>query len=158
MVLHGSGVRKMYKYCPIYVNGALPLIEEGDVFKIALKYEKDDIVNDIVNEPVNAPINGALIKNGPLNGPINDIVNDIVNELVNKPLNDNEISIISLLKMTPGLNANEISEHIKKSIPSVARYIGSLKKKNLVEFRGAPKTGGYYIVAKKEKEDPEKVK
>lgn len=30
----GSRVRKRYKYCPIYVNGALPVIEEGDVFKI----------------------------------------------------------------------------------------------------------------------------
>jgi len=144
----GSGVRKMYKYCPIYVNGALPLIEEGDVFKVTLKYEKDEIVNEGVNEPVNIPINGVLRKNGP----VNDRVNDRVNELVNKPLNDNEISIISLLKITPGLNANEISEHIKKSIPSVARYISSLKKRELIEFRGAAKTGGYYIITEKKEE------
>ncbi|MBP1631577.1 MAG: ArsR family transcriptional regulator [Bacteroidetes bacterium] len=138
----------MYKYCPIYVNGALPLIEEGDVFKVTLKYEKDEIVNEGVNEPVNIPINGVLRKNGP----VNDRVNDRVNELVNKPLNDNEISIISLLKITPGLNANEISEHIKKSIPSVARYISSLKKRELIEFRGAAKTGGYYIITEKKEE------
>ena len=37
----GSGVRKMYKYCPIYVDGALPVIEEGDIFKLTINYEKD---------------------------------------------------------------------------------------------------------------------
>lgn len=37
----GSGVRKMYKYCPIYVKGALPVIEEGDVFKLIIPYEKE---------------------------------------------------------------------------------------------------------------------
>ena len=146
----------MYKYCPIYINDALPVIEEGDVFKITIKYEAGEPVNDIVNGPINKPINEPLrtndLVNGPINGPINDRVNDRVNELVSKPLNDNEISIISLLKITPGLNANEISEHIKKSIPSVARYISSLKKRELIEFRGATKTGGYYIITEKKEE------
>ena len=32
----GSGIRKMYKYCPIYVKDALPVIEEGDVFKLTI--------------------------------------------------------------------------------------------------------------------------
>ncbi|WP_321518998.1 ATP-binding protein [uncultured Bacteroides sp.] len=114
----GSGVCKMYKYCPIYVNGALPVIEEGDVFKITLKYEKEEIVN----------------------------------EGVNKPLSENEVSIISLLKINPGLKANEISTHIDKSLVSVERYVTSLKKKNLIEFRDAPKTGGYYIKTEKKEE------
>lgn len=35
----GSGVRKMFKYCPLYINNSLPLIQEGDVFKITIKYE-----------------------------------------------------------------------------------------------------------------------
>ena len=35
----GSGIRKMYKYCPIYVKDALPVIEEGDVFKLTIRHE-----------------------------------------------------------------------------------------------------------------------
>lgn len=54
--------------------------------------------------------------------------------------------------MNPGLKTNEISTHIDKSIAPVERYITSLKKKKLIDFRGAPKTGGYYIITKK-KED-----
>jgi ATP-dependent DNA helicase RecG len=37
----GSGVRNMYKYCPIYVNGAFPVMEENDVFKLTVRYEKE---------------------------------------------------------------------------------------------------------------------
>ena len=70
-----------------------------------------------------------------------------------KKLEDSEYCChYSGLKITPGLNANEISEHIKKSIPSVARYISSLKKRELIEFRGATKTGGYYIITEKKEE------
>ncbi|GHT54010.1 hypothetical protein FACS189451_08360 [Bacteroidia bacterium] len=29
----GSGIRNMFHYCPIYVKDAMPIMEEGDVFK-----------------------------------------------------------------------------------------------------------------------------
>jgi ATP-dependent DNA helicase RecG len=38
----GSGVRNMYKYCPIYVHGAFPVMEENDVFKLTVRYEKEN--------------------------------------------------------------------------------------------------------------------
>ncbi|MDR3185102.1 MAG: putative DNA binding domain-containing protein [Prevotellaceae bacterium] len=37
----GSGVRNMYKYCPIYVKGAVPVMEENDIFKQIVLYEKE---------------------------------------------------------------------------------------------------------------------
>ncbi|MDR3250363.1 MAG: putative DNA binding domain-containing protein [Tannerella sp.] len=37
----GSGIRNMFKYAPIYVNGAVPVMEEGDVFKLTVRYEKE---------------------------------------------------------------------------------------------------------------------
>jgi len=43
----GSGVRKMFKYCPLYVNNSLPIIQEGDVFKITIKYEEDSEKNEL---------------------------------------------------------------------------------------------------------------
>ena len=39
----GSGIRNMYKYCPIYVHGALPIMEENDVFKLTVRYEREGI-------------------------------------------------------------------------------------------------------------------
>jgi ATP-dependent DNA helicase RecG len=38
----GSGVRNMFKFCPIYVTNSLPIIEEGDIFKITIQYEGKD--------------------------------------------------------------------------------------------------------------------
>ena len=67
----------------------------------------------------------------------NDIVNDIVNE--------NEQAIINLLRTKPGLNASEIAENISKSWGTTMRYLKSLNEKGVIEFRGAPKTGGYYL-------------
>jgi ATP-dependent DNA helicase RecG len=34
----GSGMRKMFKYTPLYANGKEPLIEEQDVYRIEIPY------------------------------------------------------------------------------------------------------------------------
>lgn len=79
----------------------------------------------------------VVLKRKQNNYATNDIVNDIVNE--------NEQAIIILLRAKPGLNASEIAESISKSWRTTMRYLKSLNEKGLIEFRGAPKTGGYYI-------------
>jgi len=39
----GSGVRNMYKYCPIYLKGSKPIMEEEDIFKQTIHYEEEKI-------------------------------------------------------------------------------------------------------------------
>ena len=67
-----------------------------------------------------------------------------VNGRVNDTINENEQAILNLLATVPGLNASEISKHISKSLRTTMRYIKILQDKDLIEFRGAPKTGGYF--------------
>lgn len=69
------------------------------------------------------------------------IINDTVNDTVNKK----EQEVINLLKKEAGLNATEIALKLGKSIPTIKRYLSSLSKSNLIVFKGAPKTGGYYL-------------
>ena len=69
---------------------------------------------------------------------------DTVNGRVNDTINENEQAILNLLATVPGLNASEISKHISKSLRTTMRYIKILQDKDLIEFRGAPKTGGYF--------------
>ena len=69
-----------------------------------------------------------------------------VNGIVNDDINENEQTILYLLAATPGLNAPEISKHISKSLRTTMRYIKTLQDKDLIEFKGAPKTGGYYLI------------
>ena len=59
----GSGIRNLYKYCPVYVNGAFPEMEENDIFKLTIRYEKE-------GDPKNESLSNAekiliLIKENP---------------------------------------------------------------------------------------------
>jgi len=148
----GSGVRKMYKYCPIYVKDALPIIEEGDVFKLTIRHEP---LNDTINEPINGPVNAVQVvdKYGNIvsiedEGIDGGLINGLINGPINGPINDTESSILNLIKERQGINREEISIAIGKGITTVRRYIASLKNRNLIEYRGSRKTGGYYLTTK----------
>src|SRR5581483_7840894 len=39
----GSGVRNVFKYCPDYVEGAVPQLIEGDIFKAIVPLKPKDI-------------------------------------------------------------------------------------------------------------------
>ena len=47
----GSGVRNMYNYCPVYVKGSVPIMEEDDIFKQTIRYddEKPSVKQDASN-------------------------------------------------------------------------------------------------------------
>lgn len=47
----------------------------------------------------------------------------------------------------PGKRANELATLIGKSVQTVERYIRVLKDNGVIEFRGAPKTGGYFRIS-----------
>jgi ATP-dependent DNA helicase RecG len=143
----GSGVRKMYKYCPIYVKDALPIIEEGDVFKLTIRHEP-------LNEPLNEPLkrgqvidlygNVVSVENEGIDcGPINEPLNE-----ESEPLNEYEISLISYLEEKPGANRTDIENTLDISLATLKRAINSLQKKNLIERIGSRKTGGYYLIAR----------
>ena len=44
-----------------------------------------------------------------------------------------------------GLSAPYISKRTGKSIITIKRYLAKLKDLQIIEFKGAPKTGGYYL-------------
>lgn len=102
----GSGVRKMYKYCPIYVYGAMPIIEDGDVFKLTIRHEAEAVG-------------------------VNVGVNDILN----------------IISKNEGINGATISEKLPEVTKrTVERYLQKLRESGVIEFRGASKMGGYYIL------------
>ena len=68
-----------------------------------------------------------------------DRVNDRVNDGIAK-------TILDTIALRPGVRTNEIATHIGKSIPTVSRYIKTLKDSGKIEFRGAPKNGGYFAI------------
>ncbi|GHU83920.1 hypothetical protein FACS189415_7380 [Bacteroidia bacterium] len=124
-----------------------PIFETGEDYSYFITtlpihpaFLSDDGVNDDVNDGAKTTDNQInkiylLIRDGVSDG-VSDGVNDGVNDIVNILLN------------VSGLNASEIAQRINKSIPSVERYLRSLRKKGIIEFRGVPKTGGYHLTDK----------
>ena len=68
------------------------------------------------------------------------VINDTVNKIEQK--------VFDLIREKQGLKAIDISKTVSKSLRTTMRYLKSLSEKHLIEFQGAPKTGGYYIKKK----------
>ena len=52
--------------------------------------------------------------------------------------------IIQITRKNPGINYRQIKELLKISQRTIERLLKQLKDSNKIEFRGSPKTGGYY--------------
>lgn len=52
--------------------------------------------------------------------------------------------LLKFIKQNPGKNTKEIKEELGLPQRTVERRLKILKEQEKIEFRGAPKTGGYY--------------
>lgn len=83
-----------------------------------------------------------------MNGRENEGINEGVNDGANEGVSDLDAAlkqVYSIIKTTPGIKTNQISDKIGRSPATVERYLSALKKKDLIEHRGSAKTGGYYV-------------
>ena len=55
--------------------------------------------------------------------------------------------IFDAIRNHPGINAPTLAEMLQKSLRTTQRYLKSLSDARRIEFRGAPKNGGYHIVS-----------
>ena len=69
-----------------------------------------------------------------------DRVSDRVNDRVNFA-----DEILLLVEKNPGLRSKDLAALAGKSIPTLSRFLKSLKDNGKIEFRGAPKNGGYFV-------------
>ena len=95
--------------------------------------------NDQDKIPPPGPVKGLV--NVPVNVPINVPINVPVNVPVKASLAE---QIYALVKEHPGLNRVSIAEMMRVDVRTVGRQVSALRGR--IEFRGAPKTGGYYAV------------
>lgn len=67
-------------------------------------------------------------------------------EGVNEGVNEGVKILLAAIRKNPGKRTNELALLIGKSVQTVERYVKELKAAGDVEFRGAPKNGGYFII------------
>ena len=65
-----------------------------------------------------------------------------VTDVVKKEL----LNILRLLNNEEGLKQKNIALKIGRSVKTVERYLKILKDLSLIEFRGSPRNGKYYII------------
>ena len=95
---------------------------------VTVTARNNDVINDVVNGVVNDALNRAKV--------------DAVNDVVIVGLTD----IVKALKSAEsGASINDITKTVKKSLRTVQRYLQLLKAIGLIEFKGAAKTGRYFL-------------
>ena len=83
----------------------------------------------------------TIFRRNKLSVPVNVPVNVPINVPVKASLAE---QIYALVKEHPGLNRVSIAEMMRVDVRTVGRQVSALRGR--IEFRGAPKTGGYYAV------------
>jgi len=78
---------------------------------------------------------GAMVKE-----PVEQVTPQ-VNEGVNEGVND----LFSLITKTSGKRAPYFAQNMNTSVKNIERWLKHLKDDEKIEFRGAPKTGGYFV-------------
>jgi ATP-dependent DNA helicase RecG len=125
------------------VNDVDSIVKEQD----GIVNEYYDIVNDypdgIVNN-VNGIVNEQNIASKNANGIVNNTEND------KETLDETKDFIFELISKKEGMSAPDIAKLIGKSWRTTMRYLNKLKGEHRIEFRGAPKTGGYYVKLQQE--------
>ena len=106
----------------------------GHCRKRELGRRKNETVNETVNER----------KNETVNVPKNETVNETVKSK-RKSVGGCHKIIMRLIKRRPGVTVKEILFQVGKSRATVMRYIADLKDSREIEYRGAAKSGGYYV-------------
>jgi len=73
-------------------------------------------------------------------------VKDGVSDGVSDGVKDEIAFIVELISKNEGINAvNIITQTGNKSKPTIERYLKLARKLGIIEYKGAAKTGGYYL-------------
>lgn len=59
-------------------------------------------------------------------------------------VNEGVTALLGIVRANPGKRANALAPLVGKSVQTVERYVRALKDAGKIEFRGAPKNGGYF--------------
>lgn len=66
-------------------------------------------------------------------------------------VNDGVKIMLEIIKSVPGIKTSALAEQLKISKRTAERWIKKLRELSVIEYRGSPKTGGYFIKGIKRK-------
>ena len=69
-----------------------------------------------------------------------------VSEGISEGVSEGVTSLLECIRKNPGLRIPQLSEKLNVPAKSIERWIGHLREEGKIVFRGAPKTGGYFLL------------
>ena len=67
-----------------------------------------------------------------------------VNGGVSEGVNEDIKSLLNLITQHPGFRTTQMQNELSVPVKTLERWLKQLKEQDKIEFKGAPKTGGYY--------------
>lgn len=145
----GTGVSRMVEACKTV---GLPEPEYGtDGSFVWITFKRPNAVANLGTNP------DTTQKTAPSEG-VSEGINEGVNEgdthidAINQIENVSDTTKIELAKIlhlfhdNEGLNLKDIALRVDRPAKTVERYLKILKDLSIIEFRGAPRSGKYYVV------------
>ncbi len=68
-----------------------------------------------------------------------------ISEGVGEGVSEGVNNLLGCIRNKPGLKMPELSEQLHVPAKTIERWIKKLRDQNKIIFKGAPKTGGYFI-------------
>lgn len=121
----GSGLRRVNGILRDYGTGTVELEDAG--LAVRMNVRRNTVTSDGTTreKAVTAKSSGVTVI-----------------DTVNVTVNDDRNRLLSLIKAHPGMRAEHYAQQLGKTRRTIMRYLSQMSA--TVEFRGAPKTGGYY--------------
>ncbi len=138
-------------YIEAWGRGTINMINECIKRNIPLPNYKYDFSGFIVefisnSDMINENVDG--VNEGVIDG-AKAIINDGVNDGVSDGVKDDILSIVKIIADNEGINTNNIVKRVgNKSKPTIERYLRIARKLDIIEFKGAAKSGGYFLTEK----------
>jgi ATP-dependent DNA helicase RecG len=133
-VCFGDGMEMKTATTDELVDEGILLRSKSGKLSMPKKYKK--LVSEITHHAyVNGEINGEI--NGGINGEINGGI---------KSLSASLKKVYLIVKEYPGIKIKKVAQLRGKTESTVGKQLADLKKKGVIEYRGANKTGGYYAI------------
>ncbi len=128
-------IQKDIDYTPIYLVRFFRNLLLGEKWDLKNRYLHINATKEWGSQPcLETSVGGVNGHDGGVNNGSGGVNGGVITEsLLLKTITDN-----------PGLNAPALSKQLHKSLRTVQRYLKSLSDMGKIEFRGAPKTGGYW--------------
>lgn len=130
----GSGKMNIKKYAPLYYNKFKIDILNAEKFVFSITYR-----NVVEDGGINRVVGGINVEDGGIKFLISNIKH------IKATTKLELVKVALLVQEFGGIRSTAIGEKLNYPQRTVERYLNILSTSGVIEFRGALKTGGYFL-------------